>query len=88
MQHPAAKKAFKQRKAMVEPVFGYLRTVQGLNRFRRRGLASVKLEFSLHLLAYNLSRVVATCFKAISRLIWSYWSAYQCHHRVFGFKVA
>ena len=64
MQHPAAKKAFRQRKAMVEPVFGYLRTVQGLNRFRRRGLSSVKVEFSLHLLAYNLSRAVAAFFSA------------------------
>ncbi len=54
MHHPAAQKAFRQRKAMVEPVFGYLRTVQGLNRFRRRGLTAVKLEFGLHLLAYNL----------------------------------
>lgn len=88
MQHPAAKKVFKQRKAMVEPVFGYLRTVQGLNRFRRRGLASVKLEFSLHLLAYNLSRVVATFFKAIFGLVWSYWAAFQRHQSLFGLKAA
>ena len=54
---------------MVEPVFGHLRTVQGLNRFRRRGLAAVKLEFSLHLLAYNLSRVVASAILSrISRI--------------------
>ena len=78
MEHPAAKKVFRQRKAMVEPVFGYLRTVQGLNRFRRRGLESVKVEFSLHLLAYNLSRVVATCFRGILELIWSYRTGYQC----------
>ena len=44
---------------MVEPVFGYLRQVQGLNRFLRRGLRGVKVEFGLHILAYNLSRVVA-----------------------------
>ena len=71
MAHPAAKKAFKQRKATVEPVFGYLRTVQGLNRFRRRGLASVKLEFSLHLLAYNLSRAITTCIQCTFWLLWS-----------------
>ena len=59
MQHPAAKKAFKQRQTMVEPVFGCLRMKQGLNRFRRYGLKAVKLEFSLHLMAYNLSRAVA-----------------------------
>ena len=37
MEHPAAKKAYRKRQGMVEPVFSYLRTVQGLNRFRRRG---------------------------------------------------
>ena len=62
MEHPAAKAVFRKRQAMVEPVFGYLRTVQNLNRFRRRGLDKVKLEFSLHLLAYNLSRAVAAYF--------------------------
>ena len=36
MQHPKAKKVFSKRKAMVEPVFGYLRDIQGLNRFRRK----------------------------------------------------
>lgn len=69
MSHPSAQKIFKQRKTMVEPVFGYLRMVQGLNRFRRRGLGAVKLEFSLHLLAYNLSRVVATHFNGLLGMI-------------------
>lgn len=50
---------FRQRKAMVEPVFSALRQQQGLSRFRRRGLAGVKREFSLHALAYNLARAVA-----------------------------
>ena len=62
MEHPAAKKAYRKRQGMVEPVFGYLRTVQGMNRFRRRGLNAVTLEFTLHILAYNLSRVVAYVF--------------------------
>ena len=44
---------------MVEPVFSVLRGKQGLNRFRRRGLSGVRLEFALHIMAYNLSRVVA-----------------------------
>ena len=70
MQHPAAKKVFRQRQAMVEPVFGYLRTKQGLNRFRRSGLKAVRLEFSLHLMAYNLSRAVAMYYHLIFALIW------------------
>ncbi len=78
MQHPAAKKVFKHRKAMVEPVFGHLRTVQGLNRFRRRGLSGVKLEFSLHLLAYNLSRVVAAAASSlILRLFYRLWCQFK-----------
>lgn len=77
MQHPAAKKIFKQRQAMVEPVFGYLRTVQGLNRFRRRGLSSVTVEFSLHLMAYNLSRAVAACFYGIVVYLWTIMDGFQ-----------
>ena len=69
MEHPAAKAVFKKRQAMVEPVFGYLRTMQNLNRFRRRGLNAVRLELSLHLLAYNLSRVVAAYITALLWLI-------------------
>ncbi|EQB98223.1 hypothetical protein B738_26187 [Photorhabdus temperata subsp. temperata M1021] len=33
--------------------------MQGLERFRRKGLSAVKLEFTLHAMAYNLSRAVA-----------------------------
>jgi hypothetical protein len=59
MQHPQARRIFSQRKAIVEPVFSSLRSQQGLNRFRRRGLPAVKREFALHVLAHNLSRAVA-----------------------------
>lgn len=38
MLHPRARHIFSRRKAMVEPVFGAIRSAQGLNRFRRRGL--------------------------------------------------
>ena len=58
MEHPQAKRLFRQRQAMVEPVFSVLRGRQGLNRFRRRGLLGVKREFALHVLAYNLKRTV------------------------------
>ena len=48
MQHPQAKKSFSKRQAMVEPVFAYLRDIQGLNRFRRKGLDKVKLARIFH----------------------------------------
>jgi hypothetical protein len=59
MEQPAAKSIFRQRQAMVEPVFSALRCQQQFNRFRRKGLQAVKREFALHALAYNLSRAVA-----------------------------
>jgi Transposase DDE domain len=59
MAQPQARRVFAQRKAMVEPVFSHLRERQGLNRFRRKGLAGVRLELRLHLIAYNISRAVA-----------------------------
>ena len=41
---------------MVEPVFRVLQQRQGLTRFRRRGLAAVRREFALPVMAYNLGR--------------------------------
>lgn len=61
MDEPAVRLRYRKRQAMVEPVFSHLRGRQGLNRFRRRGLAAVRLEFALHAMAYNLSRAVALC---------------------------
>ncbi len=62
MQHPQAKKVFRQRQAMVEPVFSALKGLQRLTRFRRRGLAGITREFGLHVLAYNLGRAVAASY--------------------------
>lgn len=58
MSHPMAQRVFRQRKAMVEPVFAVLRYQQKLNRFRRRGLVAVRSEFALHAMAYNLGRAL------------------------------
>jgi transposase len=59
MEHPQAQKRLRQRKAMVEPVFSHLRLRQNVNRFRRKGLAGVRVEFSLQIMAYNISRAIA-----------------------------
>jgi transposase len=82
MSHPQARVRFAQRKAMVEPVFSVLRERQGLNRFRRRGLTGVRLEFALHIMAYNLGRAVAFAAGAAAAqersktLYWSTWAAF------------
>lgn len=53
MAQPAAKAAYRQRAAIVEPVFARLRGA-GLSRFRRRGLRGARLEFALACVAHNL----------------------------------
>jgi transposase len=65
MEHPNAQKRLKKRKAMVEPVFSYIRSRQNLNRFHRKGINAVKIEFSLHMMAYNISRAIAQANKLI-----------------------
>ena len=79
MQQPQAQKEFAHRQAMVEPVFSHLKLLQGLTRFRRRGLSGVKREFALHVLAYNLSRAVVAlyCIKlALNKVRWQITAVY------------
>ena len=61
MADEAVRKRYIKRQAMVEPVFSFLKRRQGLTRFRRMGLKAVSCEFALHVMAYNMSRVVALC---------------------------
>lgn len=67
MDQPKAALRYRQRKAMVEPVFAALRDRQGLRRFRRKGKHNVQVEFSLHIMAYNLSRIVARLRRSFLR---------------------
>lgn len=79
MTHPMAQRTFRQRKAMVEPVFAMLRHQQKLDRFRRRGLAAVRCEFALHAMAYNLARAVAL-LRAISACFYATYLALITQH--------
>jgi hypothetical protein len=56
MAQPSARAVFRKRAPIVEPTFAFLKEHQGLKRFRRRGLTKVRLEFSLHCLAFNIGR--------------------------------
>jgi transposase len=51
---PAGAALYRQRKGIVEPVFGILKEVLGFRQFSRRGLAAVTSEFTLLALAYNI----------------------------------
>ena len=57
MKQDGAKQLYTSRAGLVEPVFSMLRGLQQFNRFRHRGLASVRLEFSIQALAYNINRL-------------------------------
>jgi hypothetical protein len=70
MTDPERRRRYRQRQAMVESVFSVLKQRQGLTRFRRRGLAAVRREFALHVMAYNLGRAIARwAFSALLRAL-------------------
>ena len=58
LAHSRARARYRRRKAIVEPCFAELRERQGLKRFHRRGLNSVRAESALHYMAFNLKRAV------------------------------
>jgi transposase len=89
MRQPQAKAIFRQRKAMVEPVFSHLRGQQGLRRFRRRGMAAVMREFALHALAHNLSRAVAllrAIYRSLGREMGASRTGFAAIWQRFGFR--
>ena len=55
MKQPAARRKYRERSGIVEPVFARLQQM-GLRRFRRRGLTNVRAEFALYCIAYNFKR--------------------------------
>lgn len=68
MQQLGAQKRYRQRQAMVEPVYADIKHIQGLLRFRRKGLSAVRLEFYLHACAHNLRRAAAALAAAMAYL--------------------
>jgi transposase len=53
----AGRAVYALRKQVVEPVFGIIKEVMGFRRFMLRGLASVKNEWSLVCMAFNIKRI-------------------------------
>ena len=52
-----SQKAYKRRKVIVEPPFGWLKSVMGFRGFSMRGLSKVKGEWSLACMALNIRRM-------------------------------
>jgi len=64
-RNPLARKVFRLRRVLVEPVFGDLKEKQGFKRLKRRGLLRVSMEFSLHMVAYNIKRALTLKAKRV-----------------------
>jgi transposase len=56
-QTEAAKEIYSHRKELSEPVFGQLKQQQNFHQHLRRGLNSVRSEFGLACLVYNIKRI-------------------------------
>lgn len=54
----AGRAAYARRKAIVEPVFGQMKTQQQAGRFRLRGETAVTAEWMLHALCHNLRKLM------------------------------
>jgi len=54
---PEGRALYKQRKAIVEPVFGQLKEVRGFRRLLLRGLSAASGEFNLIALTHNLLKL-------------------------------
>lgn len=80
MQDESAQARYRQRAAQPEPVFSHLQHQQNFTRFTRKGLVGAKLEFSLQVLAHNVSRVVAYWHKTPFLLALKWLSI--CHSRL------
>lgn len=55
------RKIYRKRKQTVEPVFGIIKSVIGLDQFLRRGFEAVNAEWNLVCTAYNLKRLWRLC---------------------------
>jgi len=62
-QTKRGRKIYKRRKAIVEPVFGWIKSVLGFQAFSMRGLPKVEGEWDLVCLAVNLKRLS-------NRMVW------------------
>jgi transposase len=57
LRSAAGRRVYAKRKALVEPVLGVLKQQRGMRQFRTRGQVKVAAEFTLAVLAYNLTRL-------------------------------
>ena len=64
MEHPSARRKYRQRMTMAERPFAELTMRQGLRRFHRRGRVGVAVEFALHCMAFDLKVALRAALRA------------------------
>ena len=57
LRQPAGRADYARRKAIVEPVFGQMKTRQHAGQLRLRGLVAAKAEWVLHAVCHNLRKL-------------------------------
>jgi IS5 family transposase len=57
LESETGRAAYRRRKALVEPVVGWIKEIQRFRRFSFRGIAKVRAEWDLVCLATNLKRM-------------------------------
>ena len=64
MEKDESKAIYKERKVIVEPVFGHIKNA-GFRRFSVRGKAKVAGEFSLVCATHNIKKIIRAVFKGV-----------------------
>lgn len=70
LRTPEGKAEYAQRKRIVEPVFGQMRTCQGFHEFLLRGIENVRAEWSMYCTGHNLLKLFRA-WRRGSRMPWS-----------------
>lgn len=65
LEQPGARKLYRRRMAIAEPVHAEMRERFGLRRFQRRGLLGSRVEFALCCVAINLKKALTWRLKAV-----------------------
>ncbi len=68
---PESRRIYSQRLAIVEPVFGNLRSNKGMDRFTYRGRRKVQVQWLLYCLVHNVEKIAhfGRCFRRRWRLL-------------------
>jgi hypothetical protein len=71
-QDPAQRALLRRRKAIVEPVFGILKQVEGFRRWTARGLENVRTQWALVCTAYNLKKLAQAWKQRLAVGTWNF----------------